>query len=101
MRRREFLKSASAVAALPFARSLARAAAPMRRVAIIGAGLAGLVAAYELKWLGHQVTVFEARSRPGGRVFTIREPFQFGQHAEAGAMFIPSSHDLTLKYSRL
>jgi monoamine oxidase len=101
MRRREFLTTALSTAVLPLANSLARAGASKRRIAIIGGGLAGLVAAYELKRLGHEVIVLEARSRPGGRVFTIREPFQFGQHAEGGAMFIPSSHDLTLKYSRL
>ena len=35
-------------------------------VAIIGAGVAGLTAAYELTKLGHQVVIFEASDRPGG-----------------------------------
>jgi monoamine oxidase len=60
--------------------------------------MAGLVAAYELSKLGHDVTVLEARTRPGGRVHTLREPFSDGLYAEAGAARIPANHDLTLKY---
>lgn len=100
MRRREFLKGAGTAALLSFGHRPAVAGPPRRRVAVIGAGLAGLVAGYELKRRGFDVTIFEARNRPGGRVFTLREPFTGGQHAEAGAMFIPSSHDLVLKYAR-
>jgi len=55
------------------------------RVIVVGAGLAGLAAAYELVSLGHTVTVLEAQQRPGGRVHTLREPFDEGLYAEAGA----------------
>lgn len=75
------------------------AAAPLR-VAIIGAGISGLVAGYELTRAGHDVRVFEARSRLGGRVLTIRAPFADGHLAEAGAARIRPSHDLTLNYAR-
>jgi monoamine oxidase len=67
-------------------------------VLILGAGMAGLVAAHELSKLGHDVTILEARTRPGGRVHTLREPFSDGLYAEAGAARIPENHDLTLKY---
>jgi len=60
--------------------------------------MAGLVAAYELTKLGHDVTILEARTRPGGRVQTLREPFSDGLYAEAGAARIPDNHDLTHKY---
>src|SRR5207245_3245034 len=76
----------------------AQARAP-RKVVILGAGLAGLVAAYELTQAGHDVTILEARARPGGRVHTLRGPFSDGLHAEARALFLPSKHPLTLKYA--
>src|SRR5262249_42165072 len=57
-----------------------------RKVIVIGAGLAGLSAAYELSQAGHEVIVLEARARAGGRVRTLREPFADGMYAEAGAM---------------
>lgn len=63
-----------------------------------GAGLSGLVAAYELTQAGHDVTVLEAQMRPGGRVLTLREPFSDGLYAEAGAARIPDNHDVTLHY---
>ncbi|MEK8229238.1 FAD-dependent oxidoreductase [Oerskovia sp. M15] len=43
-----------------------------KKVVIVGAGPAGLASAYELQKAGYQVTVLEARHRPGGRTLTIR-----------------------------
>lgn len=63
--------------------------------------MAGLVAAFELTALGHDVTIVEARGRVGGRVLTIREPFTDGHFAEAGAARILPNHDLTLRYAAL
>lgn len=42
-------------------------------VAVVGAGLAGLSAAFRLQQRGFDVTVFEARNRVGGRVWTVRQ----------------------------
>ncbi len=61
------------------------------RVIVVGAGLAGLAAAYELEGEGHKVTVLEARSRPGGRVRTYRDPFADGLYAEMGAEYVDAS----------
>ncbi len=74
------------------------AGAPPARVLIAGAGMAGLVAAYELQRAGHEPLLLEAQNRPGGRVQTLREPFTDGLYAEAGAMRIPRAHRLTLAY---
>ena len=63
----------------------------------MGAGLAGLSAAYELDRAGHDVVVLEAQVRPGGRVQTLRSPFSDGLYAEAGAARIPDNHHLTLR----
>jgi monoamine oxidase len=60
-------------------------------VLVAGAGLAGLTAARELAKKGAKVTVIDARDRVGGRVFTAREPFLHGAHAELGADLIDES----------
>ena len=94
--RREFL---SAVAVSLPASSLRLAAAqPRGRVIVVGAGLSGLAAAGRLIEAGYEVTILEARSRPGGRVYTLREPFSDGLYAEAGAARIQDSHEYTLRY---
>ena len=69
-----------------------------KHVVVIGGGMAGLVAAYELKRAGHSVTLLEASRRIGGRVWTLREPFTHGLYAEGGAMRIPDAHRLTWRY---
>ena len=71
-----------------------------QRIVVVGAGMAGLVAAYELFRAGHDVAVLEARERVGGRVLTVRSAFAPGHYAEAGAARIPPEHDLTLGYAR-
>jgi monoamine oxidase len=94
--RRAFLKSAAALPALVAWRQTS--AQGRRRVIVIGAGLAGLAAALELERAGHDVVILEARTRPGGRVFTMREPFSDGLYAEVGAARIQDTHAFTLQY---
>jgi monoamine oxidase len=67
-------------------------------VVVVGAGLAGLAAAYELRAAGFEVVVLEARERVGGRVFTVR--FPNGQHAEAGGEYIDAIHTVMRRYVR-
>jgi monoamine oxidase len=69
-----------------------------KRVIVVGAGIAGLVAAHELLRAGHDPLLLEGRSRVGGRILTLREPFAPGLHAEAGAMRLPKAHHLVMAY---
>ena len=66
------------------------AAAP--RVVVVGAGLAGLTAAYRLKQAGINAKVHEASDRVGGRCWTIRGEFAEGQIAEHGGELIDQGH---------
>ena len=67
---------------------------------VLGAGLAGLAAAYELDRAGFGVTVLEARSRPGGRVRTYRDPFADGLYAEMGAEYVDAADEDVLRFCR-
>jgi monoamine oxidase len=100
MDRRGFLRTTGAALAsglFPSQSSLAVQSAERTRVLVVGAGLAGLAAAYELGKAGFGVTVLEARSRPGGRVRTYRDPFADGLYAEMGAEYV----DATDEYDHL
>lgn len=72
---------------------------PRKKVAVLGAGMAGLVAAYEITKLGHEVDIYEANNRIGGRAWTHR--FDDGQYHELGAMRFPKEHDHTRHYANL
>ena len=90
-RRRRVLQAAASTGlalALP-----AYAAPPARgqRVAVVGAGLAGLYAAGILEAKGAQVQVYDAEARVGGRVWSLRDVFP-GQIAERGAELIDTTH---------
>ena len=69
-----------------------------QKVIILGAGLSGLSAAIELRKLGHEVSIYEARMRAGGRVQTLRAPLADNLYADLGAARIPANHDWTMKY---
>ncbi len=93
--RRRFLKTAIAVAAgttaTPILRTIAKGPqAPA--VVIIGAGTAGLTCAYRLRQKGIAARVIEASTRPGGRMFSLRNFFPDNQLTELGGEYIDSGH---------
>lgn len=84
------------------------------KVVILGAGIAGLVSAYELGKLGYQCVVLEARTRPGGRNWTVRggdkvtfrdgttqiSTWDKGNYQNFGPARLPSIHHNMLGYCR-
>jgi monoamine oxidase len=84
------------------------------KIVILGAGIAGLTAGYELRKAGYEVTILEARDRVGGRNWTIRRgtrvklndgteqrcTFDEGLYFNAGPARIPSHHQAVLGYCR-
>lgn len=77
--------------------ALGRLAAPARgasapTIVVVGAGLAGLSAAYSLKQAGYAAELHEASTRIGGRCWTIRGAFADGQLAEHGGELIDQGH---------
>jgi monoamine oxidase len=64
-----------------------------RSICVVGAGVAGLAAAFRLRRRQATVTVLDARDRVGGRVLTVREGFVAGQHAEGGGDFIDAGQE--------
>src|ERR1700677_1278446 len=84
------------------------------KVLVLGAGIGGLVSAYELRKLGYDVTVLEARERPGGRNWTGRKgtvveftdgtkqtiDWEEGNYQNLGPARLPSTHWTMLSYCR-
>lgn len=80
----------------PFA-SAAPGKSESLRVTVLGAGIAGLVAAYELAANGHTVEeVLEAGDRAGGRIYT--HTFGNGAYGKLGEMRIAAAHNYTHHY---
>ncbi len=86
-----------------------------KRVIILGAGIAGLVAAYELHKAGFSVTMLESRCRPGGRIMTLRsgdvvdevdssQTVQWDENPHlyfnAGPARLPQHHEAIIGYCR-
>ena len=91
-RRRLLTGAAGLGAAAAFGLRPASGQAATARIAVVGAGLAGLTAAYRLRQAGFDPVVFEGNTRLGGRCYTARDAFRAGQIAEHGGEFIDTGH---------
>jgi monoamine oxidase len=103
---------ASEAAAEPLA--LEKGSSHATKIVVLGAGVAGLSAAYELGKAGYDVTVLEARERVGGRNWTIRRGaklemtdgsrqvcgFDADLYWNCGPARVPSHHQAVLGYCR-
>ncbi len=83
-------------------------------VLVLGAGLAGMVAAYELTKAGYKVQILEYQNRPGGRNYSLRGgdklvevggntqtcEFQPGNYLNPGPWRIPHHHRTLLHYCK-
>jgi monoamine oxidase len=90
--RRRFLKTLGATATVGAIAPNVLTQRRQKTCVVIGAGLAGLAAAYKLKTAGWHVTVLEARDRIGGRVFSHKDQ-QTGLICELGAEWVGESHE--------
>lgn len=114
-------QAATVLGLVPFAAEAARprlerlAAANGQTIAILGAGIGGLTAAYELRRAGYRCVVLEASGRAGGRNLTLRagdrvdelgnpQVCQFDPdpnlYMNAGPARIPANHTRLLHYCR-
>ncbi|MBE9066768.1 FAD-dependent oxidoreductase [Leptolyngbya cf. ectocarpi LEGE 11479] len=99
--RRKFLKTAAAfgggtmlaTGSQGFQNAVLAQEASTPKIAIVGAGLAGLNAAYQLKKAGYRATIYEASNRVGGRMYTVYDAIGEKTWVNLGAEYINSDHD--------
>jgi monoamine oxidase len=97
LRRRQFIQLATlsggtAIAAGVLSQTPIAFGQARPRIAIIGGGIAGLNAAYQLKKAGIRATVYEARSRIGGRIHSVTGQLGPGLVSDLGGSLINTTH---------
>jgi monoamine oxidase len=101
--RRDFLRGVTAAGAALLLSSCAKEKTPQelaaaKHVVVVGAGFSGLACAYELRSIGYNVTLVEARSRLGGRVLTFSD-FIPKRVVEGGGELIGTNHPIWNAYA--
>ncbi|MBS1486542.1 MAG: FAD-dependent oxidoreductase [Bacteroidetes bacterium] len=71
-----------------------------KSVAIIGAGIAGLTTAYELKKNNIASVIYEAQGRAGGRILTVNDAVVDGAYVDFGGEYIDLTHTDLLSLSK-
>lgn len=69
-------------------------------IGIVGAGIAGLACAYELKRTGCAATIHEAGTRVGGRIYSDNDAKWLGQTIERGGELIDTPHKTMIGYAQ-
>lgn len=101
--RREFLRNtAIAASGLTLFPSILQAKdfRSTKNITIVGGGIAGLNAAYQLKKLGLSSTLYEASNRVGGRMFTIKNYFGENITTDIGGEFVDANHEDILQLAK-
>jgi monoamine oxidase len=101
-KRRHFLRLAalaggSAITATSFPRLINAQSQGNSQIAIVGGGIAGLNAAYNLKKAGLTATIYEGRRRVGGRIHSVTNKLSQDLVLELGGSFINTNHQDMLR----
>src|SRR5450432_103797 len=99
--RREFIKNLTmAAGSLAILTSFRKSIDTQPAVVIVGAGMAGLNAAYQLNKLGIRSNIYEVSARSGGRMFTLRDQFGKGITTDIGGEFVDTTHTDILQLAK-
>jgi monoamine oxidase len=90
--RRDFLKGGLALGAASLIPGCGSKDKGPYKIAIVGAGIAGLSAAHVLAKAGIGCDLYDAGARAGGRILTLRNVVAPGLYTEAGGEFLDTSH---------
>lgn len=93
--RRKFLRDTAIIGAGMLLQSSLLSANDLnkkKKIVIVGAGMAGLNAAYQLQKLGLNVTIYEAANRTGGRMYTLQHIFGENITTDIGGEFVDATH---------
>ncbi len=90
--RRDFIRQSARIVAFGSTAPLWVPARTAPRIAIVGAGLAGLTSAYYLEKAGHKAVLYESAEQVGGRISSAKDLLAPGLITEMGGEFIDSNH---------